>query len=277
MMTFSSTFFLLCVKTLWFLVMITSWNRKWPSPLCRPSQTPSTPRTRHLHPWLSHPNDCYGRRNAEKRTHTHLAQNGPKKEFKSSELFKGKERLSFTFLNPALGFCQTTCGEHSVLKTCCKRFEKTVEFHIAFNIRHSEYCQRCFQVVLEIFACNSSYLCMNWPSVCHKHNSVLILLVWKSINVYLQAIWFLRLFQLLTDHLIVVLNQTQSLPASIMSFFHFLVFLNLQGKVISLFFFNHWKCFVHRHSSVAGKQNYSSPFTYLNCSRVEALWPDRHQ
>lgn len=235
-MTFSSTFFLLCVKTLWFLVMITSWNRKWPCPLRRPSQTPSTPRTRHLHPWLSHPNDCYGRRDAEKHRNTHLAQNGPKKSLNPQSFLKAKERLSFTFLNPALGFCQTTCGEHWVLKTRCKRFEKTVEFHIAFNILHSAYSQRRLWVVLERFACNPSYLCMNGPSVCYKHNSILLLLVWKGINVYLQAIWFLRLFQLLTDHLIVVLNQTQSPPASIMSFFQFLVFLHLQGKVISLFF-----------------------------------------
>lgn len=70
--------------------------------------------------------------------HTHLAQNGPKKSLNPQSFLKAKERFSFTFLNPALGFCQTTCGEHWVLKTHCKRFEKTVEFHIAFNILHSE-------------------------------------------------------------------------------------------------------------------------------------------
>lgn len=134
----------------------------------------------------------------------------------------------------------------------------------------SEWCWKDLRVI-------QVTLCTYRPSVCYKHNSILILLLWEGINVYLQAIWFLRLFQLLTDHLIVVLNQTQSLPASIMSFFQFLVFLHLQGKVISLSFFNDWKCFVHRHSSVAGKQRIAPPSTYLNCSRAEALWPDRHQ
>lgn len=56
----------------------------------------------------------------------------------------------------------------------------------------------------------------------------------KDMTVYLQAIWFLHLFQLLTDHLVVVLNQTQALPASVMCLFQFFIFLHLKSKVTRL-------------------------------------------
>lgn len=107
------------------------------------------------------------------------------------------------------------------------------------------------------------------------------LCVCKDMTVYLQAIWFLHLFQLLTDHLVVVLNQTQALPASVMCLFQFFIFLHLPSKVTRLVYFPLKPKSSFRQECSDELLNCSSPLTHLFfiyfLFRAEALKPDRHK
>lgn len=131
LMTFSSTFSALCKNP----VVSGEDPGNSPPPLLLPPQAfsntlhPPGPDTSSL--WLSHPNERWGRRDAE--AHTHLAQNGPNwLGLKPQSFSKAKEGISPTFPNPALRSCQTTCGEQWGPKTICEWFQRVVAFHKGF-------------------------------------------------------------------------------------------------------------------------------------------------